>query len=181
MTVTGADAQNYNVTTTNANLIISPKAISAIYVASNKVQDGNTKAKVTGSLVGVVSGDVVSVSNQDANFDSAAVGIGKKVTVTGVKLNASSDASNYTLGGQTTATATASITSNGPDVVVKPLIPNNTKNPTSKVLTSGGPPFELAEVEFAQEDICATEAVSSGKCTCEEGVIPGVKICYENK
>ena len=75
--------------------------------AANKVYDGTTAATATCSLTGVVGSDVVTCSGT-ATFDTASVGTGKTVTVTGITLSGAA-AGNYTLA-STTATTTANIT-----------------------------------------------------------------------
>ncbi|UVE18066.1 YDG domain-containing protein [Pseudomonas sp. LS44] len=113
----GADAGNYllspNInTTTTAN--ITPKAITGTIVADNKTYDGTTAAATSGSLVGVIAGDNLSLSTSGSFTDKNA-GTGKTVTVSGVLAGA--DAGNYLLSPNATATASinkaaATITAN---------------------------------------------------------------------
>jgi len=70
-------------------------------VANNKVYDGTTAATVNfggASLVGVVSGDTVTINSSAyvANFNDVNVGTSKPVTVTGVSLSGA-DAGNYSV------------------------------------------------------------------------------------
>ena len=75
---------------------------------ANKAYDGTTSATLTScTLTGVVGGDVVSCTGTAA-FDTASVGAGKTVTVSGLTLTGAA-AGNYTLA-STTATTTAAIT-----------------------------------------------------------------------
>jgi hypothetical protein len=100
----GADAGNYVFAspqgTTSAD--ISAKILTiAGAVANDKVYDGDAAATVTwsgASLVGVVSGDTVSIDHigYSASFANKNVGTGKPVTVTGVALSGG-DAPNYSV------------------------------------------------------------------------------------
>src|SRR4029077_13658220 len=103
VTLSGGDSGNYTVSQpsgltadiTAKNLTISGAA------AQNKEYDGNTTATVdfTGaSLVGVVSGDAVSINHSayTASFNTKTVGNGKAVTVIGVTLSGG-DSGNYTV------------------------------------------------------------------------------------
>ncbi len=107
--ISGADAANYS--------LVQPLGVTAditpLYVtlaglsASDKTYDGSTAAKATGTLVGVLAGDIAQVSSLTGTFADAEIGAGKTVTITtGVLTGA--DAVNYRITpGQTT---TASIT-----------------------------------------------------------------------
>ena len=101
-TLTGTDAGNYNLTsvgTTTAE--IATKVITGSFTAANKLYDGTSAATITGrSLVGVVSGDDVSLVGGAATFANAAVGLGKTVTGTGFSLSGV-DAANYSLASST--------------------------------------------------------------------------------
>ena len=109
-TLTGTDAGNYTLTsvgTTTAE--IATKVITGSFTAANKLYDGTSAATITGrSLVGVVSGDDVSLVGGAATFANAAVGLGKTVTGTGFSLSGV-DAANYSLA-SSTLTTTADIT-----------------------------------------------------------------------
>jgi hypothetical protein len=108
----GADAGNYELTqptwTADINGIVL--TISGV-TADNKVYDRTTTATLsgTGSLVGVVSPDVVTLSTGSvgATFADMNVGTAKAVTVTGYTLGGA-NAGNYTL--VQPASLTASIT-----------------------------------------------------------------------
>ncbi len=92
-------------TITVARLALTVTGITA----ADKVYDGNTTATLVGSgtLSGVIGGDDVTLGGTAAGtFDSANVGTGKTVTVSGLTLGGA-DAGNYTL---TQPTTTASIT-----------------------------------------------------------------------
>jgi hypothetical protein len=112
LSIGGADAGNYNLTstsaTTTANITAKALTVSGI-TASDKTYDGNTTATLngTGSLAGVVSGDSVSLGGTaTGTFADKNVGSGKTVTVSGLTISGA-DASNYSL---TPPTPTADIT-----------------------------------------------------------------------
>ena len=102
-TLVGADAGNYALTavaTTTATINTLGLTITGA-VAADKVYDTTTSATVdfTGaSLLGLITGDAVTIdtSAYSASFDTAAVGTGKAVTVTGVALSGA-DSANYTV------------------------------------------------------------------------------------
>jgi uncharacterized repeat protein (TIGR02543 family) len=101
-TLTGSAADNYTVADTSltANITAVGLTITGL-TANNKPFDGNTTATLSGvaALNGVVAGDESSVTlagTPVANFDTAAVGNNKPVTVTGYSLTGGA-AGNYTL------------------------------------------------------------------------------------
>jgi hypothetical protein len=108
---TGADAVNYTFPGTGAGTAdITAKTIAGAFTADNKVYDGNTSATVlTRTLTGVIGTDDVSFSGGTATFATPTVGNGKTVTLTGAGLTGTL-AGNYTLGGVTSWTTTANIT-----------------------------------------------------------------------
>src|SRR5207244_3699265 len=99
----GTDAGNYTVSQPSgltANITAKNLTISGA-VANNKEYDGTTTATVNFSLatlVGVVSGDAVSINSggYSATFATKTVANGKPVTVLGVTLSGA-DAGNYTV------------------------------------------------------------------------------------
>ncbi|MFZ5882703.1 MAG: beta strand repeat-containing protein, partial [Chloroflexota bacterium] len=112
LTLSGADAPNYSLTqpTTTADITAKTLTVSGI-TAANKVYDGNASATLntsSASLVGVVSGDSVTLNTASAagTFSDKNIGAGKTVTVSGLTLSGA-DASNYSL---TQPTTTADIT-----------------------------------------------------------------------
>src|SRR5204863_4125243 len=88
--------------TTTANL--TALALTATVTAANKIYDGTTSATSTCALTGIVGTDAVTCAGA-ATFDTALVGTGKTVTVTGIALSGAA-AGNYALA-TTTATTTA--------------------------------------------------------------------------
>ncbi len=116
-TKSGADAGNYVFAspqgTTTAD--ISAKEVSVSFEAQNKEYDGTTaatiKASPAPSLVGVVSGDNVTLdgSSASASFANKNVGTGKTVTASGFT-KGGTDAGNYVFAtpqGTTTADISA--------------------------------------------------------------------------
>src|SRR5204862_149397 len=96
--------------TTTADITGKALTVSGI-TASNKLYDGNTTATLnttSAALVGIVSGDTVTLGTGSAAgaFVTAAVGTGKTVTVSGLTIGGASTG-NYTL---TPPTTTADIT-----------------------------------------------------------------------
>ncbi|WP_250624998.1 YDG domain-containing protein [Pinirhizobacter soli] len=105
----GADAGNYtfnNVATTTAN--ITPLAILVGITANNKVYDGNNSAVISSfSNTGVIAGDTVNFTGNQATFSDKNVANGKTVTMDGITASGA-DAGNYTY--NAIATTTANIT-----------------------------------------------------------------------
>ena len=109
-----------DVTLTNYTLggttsLTTTAAITPLYVtlaslkASDKNYDGNTVAKATGTLVGVLAGDSAQVGSLTGTFSDAQIGTDKTVTITtGVLTGA--DSANYQI--TPGLTTTASITTN---------------------------------------------------------------------
>ncbi|MFZ2593937.1 MAG: YDG domain-containing protein [Minisyncoccia bacterium] len=113
ITTAGADALNYTANTTastTAAITARPLLVSA--TASKKVFDGNTNATVALTDDRVV-GDIFTVNYTGANFDTAAAGTGKTVTVAGITL-VGADAGNYTPNVTALTTADIESASNGP-------------------------------------------------------------------
>jgi|GEM_PF-285326 len=111
-TLGGADSANYTLLNNSgsASADITPRSATVAYLGGTRVYDGSTAAPVSGTLAGMISGDIVSF-NQTAVFTGTGaknVGAGKAVDVTGIALSGA-DAINYSLLA-TSATTTASIT-----------------------------------------------------------------------
>src|SRR5205823_3089732 len=112
LSLSGADAANYTLSQPSASADITAKALTVAGItASNKVYDGSTTATLnTGSaaLLGVVSGDAVTMNSASATgtFASKTAGTAKAVTVSGLATSGA-DATNYTL---TQPATTADIT-----------------------------------------------------------------------
>ena len=99
----GEDADNYTVSQpADVTATISPKNVTITgAVAANKTYDGSTAATVTdpGTVKGVIPGDIVTVQAGAAQFASADVGEGIRVTFSGFTLTGA-DAGNYVLSAQ---------------------------------------------------------------------------------
>lgn len=116
----GADAANYGVSlagapTTTASITAAPTTtltLGGTIAANDRVYDGTTAATGTTTgltLVGVTSGDQVSIASVTLGFQSAAVGTGKPVSVVAVTLGGA-DAARYTASLAGAPTTTARIT-----------------------------------------------------------------------
>ena len=115
LTISGAQAGDYTLTqpTTTANITPAGLTVSGI-TAANKVYNANTTATLNTSgatLVGVFSGDTVTLNTGGAtgNFGSKNVGTAITVTVAGLTISGA-QAGDYTL---TQPTTTANITPAG--------------------------------------------------------------------
>ena len=105
--LSGADANNYTLTSSNTSTTasITAKSITATGVtAQNKTYDGNTSATISGgTLNGVIVGDTVNLAS-NGSFTDKNVGTGKTVNISNSL--SGTDANNYTLtSGNTTITA----------------------------------------------------------------------------
>ncbi len=121
LTIVGAQASDYTLSepTTTADITPAPLTVSGI-TAANKVYNASTAATLNTSgatLVGVFSGDLVSLDTGSATgtFASQNVGTGITVTVAGLTI-VGAQSGNYTL---TQPTTTASIT---PTATPRPMI-----------------------------------------------------------
>ena len=127
LTLSGASATNYTLAQPaglTANITTAPVTISSGITANNKVYDRTTSATLSSNnvvLLGVVSGDTVSLNTNGyvGNFASAGVGSSIAVTVSGLALSGAS-AANYAL------TQPASLTANitAPSVHIFASLPN---------------------------------------------------------
>ncbi len=125
LSLTGAQAGNYTLTQPTLSADITGKSLTVTGItASNKTYDGNTTATLnvgSAALVGVASGDTVTLNTGSATgaFSDTSVGAGKTVTVSGLTISGA-QAGNYTL---TEPTTTASIT--GKNLTISGLTANN--------------------------------------------------------
>jgi len=106
--LSGSQAGNYSLTQPTLSANITPKPLKVIgLTANNKIYDGTTAATVSGtaSLVGVITGDAVSLAGTPVlQFASANVGTGIAITASGYALSGN-QAGNYTLTQPTALTA----------------------------------------------------------------------------
>lgn len=135
LTISGAEATNYFLTqpTTTASITAKELTVTGI-TANNKVYNGTTVAtlnKAGATLVGVISGDTVTLSTTNAvgTFASSEVGADIVVTITGLTISGT-PATNYSL---TQPSTTASI--------LNPVPTTTSISPTSKYV--GDPEFTL--------------------------------------
>lgn len=113
---TGADAANYSFNgpaTDPAD--IAAKQLTATATATSKVYDQSTAAAVGVTLVGVVSGDTVSVLSATGAFNNKNVGNAKPVSVSGITLQGT-DAGNYLAPAGVSNSPTANITALAIDI-----------------------------------------------------------------
>ncbi len=91
----GTDAGNYTLTapTDLANITALALTISSA-AANDKTYNGNNTAVLTGTLAGVISGDVVTLS---LSGTFASVNAGNNIAVTSTSTMSGADAANYTL------------------------------------------------------------------------------------
>jgi hypothetical protein len=110
LALSGSSAANYQLASTSivGNIgKINPKALTATLVGTvTKVYDATTTAYLSSSnylLAGIVAGDTITLDDPTTGtYNSATVGTGKTVKVTGLSISGS-DPSNYTV--NTTASA----------------------------------------------------------------------------
>jgi hypothetical protein len=99
--LSGAEAGNYSIAAHTTTADISALALNLSGLAANdKTYDATTAAVINsfGSLVGVISGDTVTLNSAGASssFADANVGAGKAVTVSGLALSGA-EADNYSI------------------------------------------------------------------------------------
>jgi large repetitive protein len=135
LALSGSASGNYMLSTTTASTTakINPRAVTASIVASDKVYDGKNTATITACTIpGKLGTDEVacSVPAGNAAFASASASPSPQtVTATGIILTGSA-AGNYTLGANTSATTTATIS---PAML--------TITASNGMMTYGGAPF----------------------------------------
>ena len=96
ITLTGADAGNYTISTSATALAdIAARVITASLSANDRTYDGTTAATGTLSLNGLIGSDQVT-ANGNLTFDSRNAGVGRTVTANGITLSGA-DAGNYAI------------------------------------------------------------------------------------
>src|SRR5207237_999367 len=139
--------------------------ITGTFTADNKTYDGNASAVVlTRSLVGTISGDLVSLTGGTASFNDKNVGMAKTVTLTAATFGGT-DAGNYVLDSVVTtaaniikATATVVVT---PYNVVYDLAPH-----TAKITSIAGVPGETGST-VGTVDVSNTTHINPGSYTSD--------------
>ena len=105
ITVTGADAANYNWNmSTSGTADITKRALAISANASDKTYDGNNSASASLSDDRVL-GDNLVITSGGSTFADKNAGANKQVTVNGISVTGT-DADNYTFGNKATGTAT---------------------------------------------------------------------------
>ncbi|SIT16198.1 beta strand repeat-containing protein, partial [Belliella pelovolcani] len=108
---------------TGSVLTVEQKEITGNFTADNKVYDGNNEAIISNrALIGIVSGDIVTLDGGTATFSDANAGDNKVVTLSGATLTGV-DAGNYIL------------------TSVETSLANIEKAPSTTVVTINGGPF----------------------------------------
>ncbi|MCE4556605.1 YDG domain-containing protein, partial [Roseateles cellulosilyticus] len=104
LTLSGANAGNYTLTAGTQAATITPKALTVTgTTVANKVYDGLTTASLSGgSLVGIVGGDAVTLTQAGSFVDKSA---GTAKAVTAADTLGGTDASNYSITQPTGLTA----------------------------------------------------------------------------
>jgi hypothetical protein len=143
------NASNYAITYDNGTLTVSPARVSVSgLVVSNKVYNGTTGGTVNlsgATLVGVLNGDSVSLGGTPvATFNSAGVGNGIAVTVSGLALTGTA-AGNYTLTPPTGFTA---------NITAAPLAVS--ANNQSRIYGATNPVFTVSYSGFVNGDTALT-------------------------
>jgi gliding motility-associated-like protein len=111
LTIRGADASNYVLTSTTATDLatITSMEVTPHIAANNKPYNGLTAAALSGQYVtGQLVGETVTLTGDPANFDNKNIGTGKTVTAENLIIGGT-DAGNYLLTA-TTVTCQADIT-----------------------------------------------------------------------
>jgi filamentous hemagglutinin family protein len=160
-TLGGTSASNYTLTQpTGVTGTITPKALTVTTTVTSKTYDGTTTATFgTGSLVGVLGADVVTLT-QAGTFASANAGTGIVVTTSDSISGAA--AGNYTL---TQPTLTGTITAKALTVTGS-TVTSKTYDGTTAATLSGGTLVGVIGsdvVNLTQTGTFSTAAVGTGK------------------
>ena len=169
--LSGADAGNYQLSSTSANTFadISPRTLTITASGVNKIYDGTTNASVTLSD-DRANGDDLTTNYTTASFVDPNVGSDKTVNVSGISIIGGADIGNYTLG-NTTATTTADIVIAGQTINVTTSAPATASEGSSfdvaATATSGLPvAITTAGVCSGQGSGTATITMTSGFGVC---------------
>ena len=174
ITISGTDSTNYalaaTTVSTTANITAAKLTVSGI-TANNKVYDAKTTATLntTGAaLVGVMSGDTVTLNTSRAKgtFANKNVGNGKTVTVSGLTIGGASSG-NYTL---TQPTTTANITTRALTVMAKGVnkVYDGTANATA-ILSDNRASGDVLSVSYTMASF-ADKNVGNGKAVSVSGI-----------
>ncbi|MBI3381778.1 MAG: hypothetical protein HY019_07195, partial [Aquabacterium sp.] len=117
LSVGGNDAGNYDVTVSNANLVIGRAALTLSAGSDSKTYDGTTASSGTPTVSGLLSNDTVTgLSQVYANKNA---GTGKTITVGGYTLNDGNQGGNYEV---TTVANTSGVITPAPTVTPTPTV-----------------------------------------------------------
>ncbi|HEY8023314.1 MAG TPA: YDG domain-containing protein [Burkholderiaceae bacterium] len=134
--ITGTGATNYTlVQPTSVVGNITPATITVTASGTSKVYDGTVNDTVKLSSSGIVTGDVVTISDSSATFAGKNVGTNLAVTVSGLSMSGA-DAGNYKLASQSASTS-ASITP-APLTVTGETAADKVYNGTTAATLNGG-------------------------------------------
>ncbi|GAA4063147.1 hypothetical protein GCM10022389_04760 [Flavobacterium cheonanense] len=147
-TLSGADIAKYTLTLPSGLFAdITPRALTVTgAIAQNKPFDGNTNATITGTLTGIISGDVVTLIGT-GTFASSAVANGVAVTSTSTLGGAS--AGNYSL-----TQPTGLIANITPPAILQWNTFGNTGNETTEPSTYNNP--NVTSANLTQGTIAVT-------------------------
>ncbi len=173
VTLTGADAGNYVLSSTSANgtASITPATLTVgASTIADKVYDATTVASVNGvALTGVIGGDAIGTTATGA-FANKNVANGKAVTVSGVALTGA-DAGNYVLS-STNSNGTASITpailSVGASTIADKVYDATTVASVSGIASTGA--IGGDDVGLSGTGAFANKNVGTGKAVAVSGV-----------
>ena len=134
ITATKPGGTNYGDATATYPLNALKKPVTAIVSADDKVYDGNTNATIHVTWNGLVGSDTINTSALSGEFDTADVGTGKTVTVTGNYVD-DATAQKYDITVQRTTTASITKT-----VVTAPTLTANNReyDGSAQTLVTGG-------------------------------------------
>jgi hypothetical protein len=141
--LSGDDAANYAIDSATFTADITAKSLTITGVtASDKVYDATTTATLAGgTLTGVVTGDVVTLTKGTGTFANADVGTAKTVTANGYTLSGTS-AANYVLAAQPSGLKA--------DITAYPV--TVTARDTSKVYGTSDPVFPYTATALLGND-----------------------------
>ena len=182
LTLTGADTGNYTLAqpTTTATITGAELTVAGIE-AQNKVYDATTDATLivsNATLVGVVSGDTVTLDTTNAvgTFADKNVGTGKTVQVSGLTLSGA-DAAEYTL---TQPTTNADITALGLTVTGAAVTPKVYDGTTDAAITgatlNGVVDSEDVSLANASTGTFADKNIGLGKAVTSAMTLAGADI-----
>lgn len=78
--VSAAADENYNAATAEKEFTISPKVVTAVVTAKNKIYDGNADAVVSATVDTDIRGESLTIAGLSGKFDDANAGTDKEVT-----------------------------------------------------------------------------------------------------